>query len=63
MDWNEEEIEEVHRFKYLGYTLQRNNNMNSHMKEIVREAISAMKQVLRIGQRKFVGDNRLTERF
>lgn len=54
--WNESEIEEVNHFKYLGYTLQRNNEADRHIKETVRRAISAMKQVWGIGQRKFTGD-------
>jgi hypothetical protein len=56
--WNGREIEEVDQFKYLGYTLQRNNRPDRHIKETVKKAISAMKQVWGIGQRKFEGDFR-----
>jgi len=49
-------IEEVDHFKYLGYTMQRNNGTERHIKETVKEVMCAMKQVWRIGQRKFVGD-------
>lgn len=42
---NEEEIEEVDQFKYLDYVLQRNNNTDNHIKDTIRKAISAMKQV------------------
>jgi len=36
------EIEEMDHFKYLGYTLQRNNGTDRHIKEKVRKAISAI---------------------
>jgi len=43
-------------FKYLGYTLQRNNGTERHIKKTVRKTISAMKQIWSIKQRKFAGD-------
>lgn len=54
--WKGIEIEKMDHFKYLGYMLQRNNGTDKHIREISKKAISAMKLVWGIGQRKFLGD-------
>ena len=51
-----EEIEEVRQFKYLGFTFQRNNGVEKHLKEQQRKAIIAMKQTWSIGQKIFTGN-------
>jgi len=40
--WLYNRIEEMDHFKYLEYTLQRNNGTDRHIKEKVRKAISAI---------------------
>ena len=43
--WNDESIEEVEEFKYLGYLFNRNNNPNTHIKEVYSKAITEIKTV------------------
>lgn len=51
--WQDQQIEEVKRFKYLGYTFQRNNGQEEHIKESARKARIAAAQVWGIGERRF----------
>jgi len=49
-------LEEVKEFNYLGYKIQRNGGQKAHIKEKVRKAAVAMRQVWGIGKRRFGGD-------
>ena len=51
--WGTERIEEVKQFKYLGYTFQRNNGPDIHIKERCKKAVIAMRQAWGIGKRLF----------
>ncbi|XP_011883922.1 PREDICTED: golgin subfamily A member 6-like protein 22, partial [Vollenhovia emeryi] len=54
--WKGERIEEVKEFGYLGYKLQRNGGQEAQVRERVRRAATAMRQVWGIGKRKFGKD-------
>ncbi|KYN10380.1 hypothetical protein ALC57_17568 [Trachymyrmex cornetzi] len=49
-------IEEVKKFIYLGYTLQRNEKQEEHVKERVAKAAAVMGHVWGIGKRRFGKD-------
>lgn len=51
--WGEEKIEEVKDFKYLGYHFQKNGGSETHIRETVKKATSAMKQTWGNGERRF----------
>lgn len=51
--WKGKKIEEVKEFKYLGYTVQRNEGQERHIKERVARAATVMGQVWGIGKRRF----------
>ncbi|KYN19072.1 hypothetical protein ALC57_08604 [Trachymyrmex cornetzi] len=44
--WKGKRIEEVKKFKYLGYTLQKNGGQEEHVKEKVAKAAAVMGQVM-----------------
>ena len=48
--WRGERIEEVKKFKYLGYTFTKNNKADQHIKEIVKKGIIAMRKTWGIGE-------------
>ena len=41
--WNDESVEEVEEFKYLGYLFSCNNNPNGHIKEVYNKVITEIK--------------------
>lgn len=43
--WKGEEIEEVRRFRYLGYVMTANGKQEEHVDERVRKGAVAMRQV------------------
>lgn len=50
-NWNgNEEIETVNEFKYLGYVFDRNGKEEANIRESIRKANVAMKEVWRIGE-------------
>ena len=49
--WGTEQIQEVKEFTYLGYTFQRNNGPDTHIKERCKKAVLVMRQVWGIGKR------------
>jgi len=49
-------MEEVKKYKYLGYTLQRNGGQEAHVKERVKKAAAVMGEVWGIGKRRFGRD-------
>lgn len=55
--WKEKVIEDVKRYNYLGYTLQRNGGQEAHIRERVKKGAAVMEQVWGIGKRKFKGDS------
>jgi len=54
--WKGKKIEEVKKFKYLGYMLQRNGGQEAHIRERIRRAAVIMDQVWGIGKRRFGSD-------
>lgn len=54
--WKGKGINEVKKFCYLGYTLQRNGRQEAHIRERIRKAAAVMGQVWDIGKRRFGGD-------
>lgn len=52
--WENQEIEEVREFKYLGYTFSANNSDKGHIQDVCRRTIAAIVQVWDI--EKFGGD-------
>ena len=50
--WKGKQIEEVHRFKYLGYTMMGSGGQEEHVKERVRKGAALLGQVWGIGKRK-----------
>lgn len=52
-NWEGKVIEEVKSFKYLGYTLQENNDDDKHIKEVTTKGKIAMRSVWGIGERNF----------
>lgn len=44
-------LEEVNEYKYQGYTLQRNEGQEAHIKETKRKAAVLMREVWAIGKR------------
>jgi len=51
--WEGKEIEEVKEFNYLGYTLQKNNGNEAHIKNIRKKAMTVLGKVWSIGERNF----------
>lgn len=49
--WGEKEIEKVSEYKYLGFVFQRNGKAEAHVKDRVRKAGGAMREVWEIGKR------------
>ncbi|KYN17184.1 hypothetical protein ALC57_10516, partial [Trachymyrmex cornetzi] len=45
--WKRKRIEEVEKFKYLGYTLQKNGGKEGHVKERMGKAAALLGQVWR----------------
>jgi len=54
--WKGRKLEEVKEYKYLGYTVQRNERQDKHIKERVARAVSVMRLVWGIGKRRFGKD-------
>ncbi|CAK9832677.1 Retrovirus-related Pol polyprotein from type-1 retrotransposable element R2 (Fragment) [Anthophora retusa] len=54
--WKGKEIEEVRKYKYLGYVMTANGKQEEHISERVRKGVVAMRQVWGIGKRKFTKD-------
>jgi len=54
--WKGKKVEEVNEYNYLGYTLQRNDGQEAHVKERVRKAAAVIGQVWGIEKRKFGKD-------
>ena len=50
--WKGKELEEVHSFRNLGYTLMGNGGQEEHVQERVRKGAAVMGQVWGIGKRK-----------
>jgi len=53
--WKGRKLEEV-EYKYLGYTVQRNERQDEHIKERVAGAMSVMRLVWGIGKRRYGKD-------
>jgi len=51
--WEGKDIEEVKEFNYLGYTLQKNNGDEAHIRNIRKKAMSVLGKVWSIGERNF----------
>ncbi|XP_076243355.1 uncharacterized protein LOC143184778 [Calliopsis andreniformis] len=51
--WGNKEIDEVERFKYLGFICERKGGFEAHEKERVKKAKIAMKEIWGIGKRYF----------
>nr|XP_034194024.1 uncharacterized protein LOC117610565 [Osmia lignaria] len=51
--WNGKKIEEVDQFKYLGYVFRRNGGSELQVKDRIKKAGIAMRQVWGIGKRRF----------
>lgn len=51
--WSKRKIKEVKEIEYLGYVMQRNRRQEAHIRENVRRAAMAMRQVWRIGKKWF----------
>lgn len=49
--WKGKKLEEVKKFKYLGYTIQRNGGQEEHVKERGKRAAIVMREVWGIGKR------------
>lgn len=54
--WKKKVIEEVKRYTYLGYTMQRNRGQEVHIRERVKKGAAVMGQVWGIRKRKFKDD-------
>ena len=54
--WKAEKIEQVKEFTYLGYTFQKNNGPEKHIRERCKKGIMVMRQVWGIGKRMFEND-------
>ena len=54
--WKSERVEEVKEILYLGIKMQRNGDLTNHIRERMKRANVAMRQVSRIGERKFKDD-------
>lgn len=51
--WKGKMIEEVKKFKYLRYVLQRNGRQEAHIKDRIKRAAAMMGQIWGIGKRRF----------
>lgn len=49
--WKEKRIEEIKKYKYLGYTLKRNRRKEAYVKERVKMAVAIMEKVRGIGKK------------
>ncbi|XP_020298257.1 uncharacterized protein LOC109862594 [Pseudomyrmex gracilis] len=54
--WRGEKIEEVKKFKYLGFIFQRNGRLDEQIKDRVKKGAAVMGQVWGIGKRRFGRD-------
>lgn len=54
--WKGKRIEEIKKFRYLGYRVQRNGGQEAHVREKVKKTAAIMGQVWGIGKRKFGSD-------
>ena len=56
--WGKDRLEEVKKYKYLGYMMTRNGEDKEHIRERIRKARVAMGWIWSYGERKFKGDVR-----
>ena len=56
--WRKDRLEEVKKYKYLGYMMTRNGEDKEHIRERIRKARVAMGWIWSYGERKFKGDVR-----
>lgn len=49
-------MEEVKKFKYLGYTLMANGGQKEHLRDRIRKGAMMMRKVWRIEKRRFGRD-------
>lgn len=54
--WKGKEIEEVKKYKYLGYVMMANGGQKEHIEERVKKGAVVMREVWGIGKRKFRKD-------
>lgn len=54
--WGDRRIEEVKKFKYLGYHFQKNEDWEIHIRETVKKVRIAMAHVWGIGHRNFANN-------
>ncbi|XP_036145342.1 uncharacterized protein LOC118646472 [Monomorium pharaonis] len=54
--WKGKKLEEVNRFKYLGYTLLANGKQDGHVEERVKKGSAILGQIWGIGKRRFGRD-------
>jgi len=54
--WEEKEVEEVRKFKYLGYVMMASGGQKDHIEERVSKGAVVMREVWGIGKRKFGKD-------
>lgn len=54
--WKGKEIEEIKRYKYLGYVMMANGGQKEHIEERVKKGAVVMREVWGIGKRKFGKD-------
>lgn len=54
--WERREIKKVKEYKYLGFICQRNGKVKAHVRERMRKASEAMKEIWEIRKRWFGGD-------
>lgn len=53
--WRNDKIEEIGEYKYLGFTFQRNREMEAHLREKVKNAEGVIREVWGMGKRWFKG--------
>ncbi|XP_011865993.1 PREDICTED: putative golgin subfamily A member 6-like protein 6 [Vollenhovia emeryi] len=54
--WKGKKLEEVKKYKYLGYVMMANGKCKEHLKERVRKGTAVMREVCGIGKRRFRDD-------
>lgn len=54
--WRGKEVEEVKKYKYLGYTMMANGGQKEHILERVKKGAAVMREVWGLGKRKFGKD-------
>ena len=54
--WMGVKIEEVKKFKYLGFIIQANGDQKAHIRDMIKKAAGITKQIWGIGKRRFKKD-------